>query len=207
MSIRPANLVLFAPLLLFFMACAPRATGAGPKGAAPAPPPTTAAVKAPAKASLPREANPDDPLCAPLLIDQDFGFGTHVVMRRLPDAADLEDLRFISGLRQVLLALPEWPRTYADLKPLQQAIMPDGVELVVLLPGWPPSHEALGAWNLVSANLRLIMVVDGPPTDRAMIDELNHTRALERVIAQMDQPSRAGFDRLQRPLSFRVLKP
>jgi hypothetical protein len=28
-------------------------------------------------------------------------------------------------------------------------------------------------------------------------------RNLERVIAEMDQPSRAGFERLQRPLSFR----
>ena len=28
-------------------------------------------------------------------------------------------------------------------------------------------------------------------------------RYLERVIAQMDEPSRIGFDRLQRPLSFR----
>ena len=77
----------------------------------------------------------------------------------------------------------------------------------MLLPGWPPSHEALGAWNLVGANLRLIMVVDGPPTDRAMIAELNQLRSLERVIAQMEQPSRSGFERLQRPLSFRVLKP
>jgi hypothetical protein len=28
-------------------------------------------------------------------------------------------------------------------------------------------------------------------------------RNLERVIAEMDEPSRAGFERLQRPLSFR----
>ena len=204
LKLRPATFAPLAPLLLFFMACAPGATGTGPRGAAQSPP---AAPAAPAPAPLPREANPDDALCAPLLIDQDFGFGTHVVMRRLPNAADLEDMRFISGLRQVLLALPEWPRTYAELKPLQQAIMPEGAEIVVLLPGWPPSHEALGAWNLVGANLRLIMVVDGPPTDRAMIAELNQLRSLERVIAQMEQPSRSGFERLQRPLSFRVLKP
>jgi hypothetical protein len=200
LKLRPAT---FAPFLLFCIACAPGATHSSPRGAAQSPP---AAPAAQAPAPLPREANPDDALCAPLLIDQDFGFGTHVVMRRLPNAADLEDMRFISGLRQVLIALPAWPSTYAELKPLQQAIMPEGTEIVVLLPGWPPSHEALGAWNLVGANLRLIMVVDGPPTDRAMIAELNQLRSLERVIAQMEQPSRSGFERLQRPLSFRVLK-
>ena len=92
------------------------------------------------------------------------------------------------------------------MKPLQQAILPDGVELVVLLPGWPPTREALGAWNLIGGNLRLILIVDGPPPDRALITELNHMRALERVIAQMEHPARTGFERLQRPLSFRMLK-
>lgn len=201
MTIRPVTLTLLAPLLLL-MACAP---GAPPHSAEapPAAPASAAAEPAP----LPREANPDDPLCAPLLIDQDFGFGTHVVMRRLPSAADLEDLRFITGLRQLLLALPQWPDNYAELKPLQQVIMPEGAEIVVLLPGWPPTREALGAWNLVGGNLRLIMVVNGPPADRALIAELNHVRPLERVIAQMEHPSRSGFERLQRPLSFRVLRP
>ena len=201
MTIRPVTLTLLAPLLLL-MACAP---GAPPHSAEapPAAPASAAAEPAP----LPREANPDDPLCAPLLIDQDFGFGTHVVMRRLPSAADLEDLRFITGLRQLLLALPQWPHNYAELKPLQQVIMPEGAEIVVLLPGWPPTREALGAWNLVGGNLRLIMVVNGPPADRALIAELNHVRPLERVIAQMEHPSRSGFERLQRPLSFRVLRP
>ena len=98
-------------------------------------------------------------------------------------------------------------RDYAELRPLQQTILPEGSEIVVLLPGWPPTQEALGAWNLVGGSLRLILVVDGPPADRGMITELNHVRALERVIAQMEQPSRSGFERLQRPLSFRVLKP
>jgi hypothetical protein len=153
-----------------------------------------------------READPDDPLCAPLLLDSDFGFGTHVVMRRLPNAADLNDLGFVTGLRQLLVVLPEWPSGYAALRPLQQAVLPDGAEVVVLLPGWPPTREALGAWNLVGGPLRVILVVDGPPADRALILELNRMRALERVIAQMEHPSRSGFERLQRPLSFRVLK-
>jgi hypothetical protein len=203
---RPVFPAPLAALLLFVLACAPAATGSGPHGSgdtrvAAAPPPS------PAQAPPPREADPDDALCAPLLIEQDYGFGTHVVMRRLPTAADLEDLRFLSGLRQVVLALPEWPRTFEDLQPLQQVILPEGSEIVVLLPGWPPSREALGAWNLVSGNLRLIMIVNGPPADRALIAELNHLRPLERVIAQMPQPSRSGFERLQRPLSFRVLLP
>ncbi len=127
-------------------------------------------------------------------------------MRRLPTAADLEDLNFMSGLHQLVLALPEWPASYSMLKPLQQAILPEGAEIVVLLPGWPPTHEALDAWNLVGGALRLIVIVDGPPTDRALITEMNHVRPLERVIAQMDRPSRSGFERLQRPLSFRVVR-
>ena len=156
--------------------------------------------------TVPREADPDDPLCAPLLIEPDFGFGTHVVMRRLPTASDMEDLRFVTGIRQLLVALPEWPASYAALRPLQQAILPEGTEMVVLLPGWPPTREALDAWNLVGGNLRLILIVSGPPADRALISELNHTRPLERVIAQMEHPERTGFERLQRPLSFRVLR-
>jgi hypothetical protein len=189
----------FAPLpliALLALACAP----ASPPVAAQVPPAGTAAPAAP------RETNPDDPLCAPLLLDSDPGFGTHVVFRHLPNAKDMEDLRFLNGLRQILVALPEWPATYAELQPMQQAILPDGAMLVVLLPGWPPTREALGAWNLVGGALRVILVVDGPPADRALLTEINRMRALERVIVQMDYPSRSGFERLQRPLSFRVLR-
>jgi len=187
--------------ILFLLACAPAGRGADPQ--APTPPPR-AAERAPTP-PLPREVNPDDALCAPLILDQDLGFGTHVVMRRMPTASDLEDLRFITGLHQVVLALPEWPAGYAELKPLSQVILPDGAEIVVLLPGWPPTHEALEAWNLVAGPLRMIVLVDGPPADRALLVEMNHVRPLERIIAQMDRPSRSGFERLQRPLSFRVL--
>ena len=173
--------------------------------AAPARPDSAAAT--PPAAPPPREADPDDPLCAPLLIDQDYGFGTNVVMRRLPTVADLEDLNFVTGLRQLLIALPAWPASYEPLRPLQQTVLPDGASIVVLLPGWPPSRAALGAWNLVGGNLRVILVVPGPPADRSLITELNRMRSLERVIVQMEHPSRSGFERLQRPLSFRVLKP
>jgi hypothetical protein len=172
---------------------------------APAAPPVAAEV--PPSGSTPAAASgSSDPLCAPLLLEADPGFGTHVVFRRLPNAADLEDLRFLNGLRQIIVALPEWPASYAAIQPLQQAILPTGSELVVLLPGWPPTREALGAWNMVGGALRVIVVVDGPPADRALITELNRVRPLERVIAQMEHPSRSGFERLQRPLSFRVLR-
>jgi len=76
----------------------------------------------------------------------------------------------------------------------------------VLLPGWPPSRAALDAWNLLGGGVRLIMIVDGPPADRSLIMELNRVRNLERVIAQMERPDRSGFERLQRPLSFRVVR-
>jgi hypothetical protein len=213
MSRRPSTLA--AALSLLLAACAPAGRGHGvavaDPPAAPGSPARGQAADSGAPArdgrTAPREPTPDDALCAPLLIEADYGFGTHVVMRRLPNAADLEDLRFVNGLRQLLVALPEWPATYADLKPLQQAILPEGAGLVVLLPGWPPTREALGAWNLVGGNIRLILVVDGPPTDRALILEMNRVRALERVIAQMEHPARTGFERLQRPLSFRVIRP
>jgi len=206
---------LIPALSLLLLACAPAAPGrlgggdvaaAPPQGGsqdstvAAAPPPA-----APKPAPTPRETGPDDPLCAPLILDADPGFGTHVVMRRLPTQGDLEELSFISGLRQVLVALPEWPATYAALRPIQQVILPEGTELVVLVPGWPPTREALGAWDLLDANVRLIVVVSGPPADRALITEMNRIRTLDRIIAQMEHPSRTGFERLQRPLSFRVL--
>lgn len=173
---------------------------------APAAPPVSAQVP-PAGGTTATTRGADDALCAPLLLDADPGFGTHVVFRRLPNAADLEDLRFTTGVRQIVVALPEWPASYAEIQPLQQAILPAGSELVVLLPGWPPTREALGAWNLVSGGaLRIIVVVDGPPADRALITEFNRVRSLDRVIAQMDNPDRRGFERLQRPLSFRVVR-
>src|SRR5262245_60871421 len=93
---------------LLLLACAPGGRGAGlavaqtppaspasPAAGAPAQSPdrepSAAPSPAPARdrAAPPREANPDDALCAPLLIEPDLVFGTHVVMRRLPTAADL----------------------------------------------------------------------------------------------------------------------
>jgi len=193
-----------AAFTLFALACAPGGHEPGPAAAAPPP-----GSSAPAAARSVPIAHPPDlqaALCAPILIEPDLGFGTNVVMRRLPDTGDMDDLRGVNGLRQIVIALPEWPADYSALAPLQQAILPDGAELVVLLPGWPPSRAALDAWNLIGGSLRLILVVSGPPADRALISELNRVRSLERVIAQMEHPDRSGFERLQRPLSFRVVR-
>src|SRR5262245_21675412 len=194
------------PMLVF--ACAPGGHGPGP---AAADPPAAAHAAAAAPATPTRPAAParqtvEEALCAPLLIEPDIGFGTHVVMRRLPDLADIDDIDNVNGLRQIVLALPEWPADYGALAPLQQAALPPDVEMVVLLPGWPPTRAALDAWNLLGGGVRLILVVGGPPADRSLIAELNRVRNLERVIAQMEHPDRAGFERLQRPLSFRVVR-
>jgi hypothetical protein len=35
------------------------------------------------------------------------------------------------------------------------------------------------------------------------LDAFNIMRSLERVVAEMNEPSRSGFEQLQRPLSFR----
>ena len=192
-----------AALTLFAFACAPAGEGPGPAAAGP-PPAATTPPPAPARSAQKEEL--DAALCAPLLIEQDLGFGTHVVMRRLPDASDISDLATINGLRQIVVALSDWPADFAALSPLQNVVMPADVQLVVLLPGWPPSRAALDAWNLLGGGVRLIMIVDGPPADRSLIMELNRVRNLERVIAQMERPDRSGFERLQRPLSFRVVR-
>jgi hypothetical protein len=193
-----------AAFTLFALACAPGGHEPGP--AAAAPPPGSSAPSAARSVQISHPPDLQAALCAPILIEPDLGFGTNVVMRRLPDTGDMDDLRGVNGLRQIVIALPEWPADYSALAPLQQAILPDGAELVVLLPGWPPSRAALDAWNLIGGSLRLILVVSGPPADRALISELNRVRSLERVIAQMEHPDRSGFERLQRPLSFRVVR-
>ncbi len=102
-----------------------------------------------------------------------------------------------------MVSLPDWP---ADFEPLQAlGTLPEECDLIVVLPGYPPSRAAAEAWNYVNARLRLVVVVAGEPPSSTVINDLNTMRYLERVIAQMDEPSRTGFDRLQRPLSFRKI--
>ena len=142
----------------------------------------------------------------PLILDRtDVRLGTTVQFDRIPTAADLNDLLHLPALAHVVVSLPGWP---ADFEPLQTlGTLPEECDLIVVLPGYPPSRAAAEAWNYLGAGVRLIVVVTGPPPTSAVIGDLNTMRSLERVIAQMDEPSRSGFDRLQRPLSFRTIVP
>ena len=141
---------------------------------------------------------------APLILDRtDLRLGTTVQYQRIPDRNELHDLEQLLGLAHVVLALEEWPRSYAQIQPLEG--LPPEADLIVIVRGYPPTHEAADAWNLLNLRVRLVMLVDGPPASSGAISELNGMRALERVVAEMETPSRSGFERLQRPLSFRKL--
>jgi len=138
----------------------------------------------------------------PLLIDRsDVRIGTTVQFRHVPSPSELHDLTLLPGVSRVVLSFDSWPREYAPIKALDEA--PEGVEVVAVLSGWPPGRPAVDAWNYLRVPLRIIVVVPGPPPSVDDIQALNEMRGLERVIAQMDEPSRRGFERLQRPLSFR----
>jgi hypothetical protein len=138
----------------------------------------------------------------PLIIDRtDLSIGTSVQFSRMPTASEVHDATELLGLAHIVLSLPFWP---VELEPLQALdLVPEETQVIVVLPGYPPNRAAADAWNHVNAHLRIIVVVPGPPPSRAVVDDLNTMRGLERVIAQMDEPSRSGFEQLQRPLSFR----
>jgi len=194
------------------------AAGPAPAGDAPPPRPSKGvAMPAPAEAfdtlryTLPHKAPAPAPAarrgCAPLLLDTgDLGFGSSVVFDHMPSVREIGDLSELTSVRHVVVSLPEWPGGYEQLQVLAQAILPEDCDLVVILPGYPPSHAAAEAWNYLRQPLRIVLVVDGPPADRGAIEELNRLRGLDRVIADMQYPARTGFERLQRPLSFRVLR-
>jgi hypothetical protein len=142
---------------------------------------------------------------APLVLDPaDFRIGTTVQYARIPSASELYDLQHITGLAHVLLTLGEWPSSFTELESLRQ--LPPEADLIVVLSGYPPSRTAADAWNLVEVRQRLILLVDRPPLSASMVADLNSMRGLERVIVETEQPSRLGFERLQRPLSFRILR-
>jgi len=143
----------------------------------------------------------------PLLLDPaDFGFGASVYFDRIPTSKDLGDLSYLLSVNHIVISLDAWPEGYEAVLPLDQAVLPEGADLLVILPGYPPSHAAAEAWNYLRVPLRIVLLVNGPPANRAMLDELNRMRGLERLVADMEYPSRNGFERLQRPLSFRVVK-
>jgi len=144
----------------------------------------------------------DSPAPLPLIIDRgDLALGTTVMFDRLPTANEMYDVQLVAGLAHVVIVLPAWPSEYAPLEGLRLA--PSGIDVTVLLPGYPPSRGAAEVWNLLGAPVRIIVLAQGPPPNPAVIGDLNTMRNLERVIAEMDEPSRTGFERLQRPLSFR----
>lgn len=165
-----------------------------------------AAPAAPAPDSLPPRPVAA-PLLSPLILDQDYGLGTTVVFDRIPSAQQLSDLAYVSNLRHVIVSLAAWPANYDALQPFGQVALPDGADYIVVLRDYPPTREQADMWNYLRVRLRLILVVGGPPTDRGQILQLNAIRSLERVIAEMDSPTRSGFERLQRPLSFRIVMP
>lgn len=141
----------------------------------------------------------------PLVLDRgDLALGTTVQFARMPTLAEIADLAMVTGLRRVVIALPAWPAGFAALEVLER--LPVESEALVVLPGYPPTRAAAEAWNLVDARLRMVVVVREPPPASGVIADLNTLRALERVIVESDAPARTGFERLQRPLSFRVLK-
>lgn len=142
----------------------------------------------------------------PLILDRtDLRIGTTVQFRRIPDVSALNDLRQVRALAHVVLVLDEWPSDITGATSLSQ--VPRESDVIVVLPGYPPSRAAAELWNYVDARVRIVLLVDGPPTSNSVTDDLNAMRHLERVIAQMDDPGRSGFERLQRPLSFRKLMP
>jgi len=141
------------------------------------------------------------PTLLPLLLDRsDLRMGLTVQFSRIPAPEEISELRLTAGLVHVVLALDAWPAGYDALTALD--LLPQESDVIVLLPGYPPSREAAGAWNLVRARLRLVLLVPDAPPSLSVVQDLNAMRGLERVIAEVDPPSRAGFERLQRPLSF-----
>jgi hypothetical protein len=144
----------------------------------------------------------------PLLLDPaDMGFGVSMYYRRIPNSADIAALAYYDNVQHLVLSLPAWPEDFAAIEPLARVLLPQGTDVIVLLPGYPPTRSQASLWNMLRLPLRIVLSVDGPPVDRGMILELNAMRGLERVIATMEHPSRSGFERLQRPLGFRVLLP
>jgi hypothetical protein len=186
-----ATALLAAGMVVGCMANGPATTAQPPQPAAAPPAP---AVSPPGGAAA-------YPALLPLILDRsDLRIGLTVQFPRLPAAEEISELRQTTGLAHVVLALSTWPASYEELSALD--LLPQESDVIVLLRGYPPSREAAEAWNLVRTRLRLVLLVPDAPPSPTVVQDLNTMRGLERVIAQVDPPSRAGFERLQRPLSF-----
>jgi hypothetical protein len=141
------------------------------------------------------------PTLLPLILDRsDLRIGVTLQYTRIPEADEIGDLAQTPGLAHLVLALDDWPESYEALTALD--LLPPESDAIVLLRGYPPSRAAAEAWNLVRARLRIVLLVPESPPSNTVVQDLNAMRGLERVIAEVDPPSRAGFERLQRPLSF-----
>jgi hypothetical protein len=172
--------------------------------AASAPPPAAEPPASPLGSPFSDQRMGFASIAYPLLLDRtDFRLGTTVQFKRMPTVVELHDLANVLGLQHVLITLPSWPLAYAPLDVLNQ--LPPDSDVIVVLPGYPPGRASAEAWNLVQVRLRIVVVVPGEPPNINVVADLNEMRGLERVVAQMDEPSRTGFERLQRPLSFRKL--
>ena len=124
-----------------------------------------------------------------------------MVLKVLPDAGQMHDLSSERGLAHVVVTLTEWPDDVTRLTALET--VPPESDVIVILHDYPRSRADVDIWKLVNARLRVVVLVSGPPLNPLTLDWLNEMPSLERVIAEMDLSSRAGFERLQRPLSFR----
>ena len=163
---------------------------------ASAPPPGADVASSPSEGTPPRPAS-----YGTLVLDRaDVALGTTVEFHHMPGSSELHDAAEEFALRHVVVTLQAWPQGNLELPRFDG--LPLGSDAIVVLPGYPPDRAALAAWNYAAGPVRLILVVDGPPDNPGIFDDLNLSRHLERVVARMDQPSRAGFERLQRPLSF-----
>ncbi len=140
----------------------------------------------------------------PLLLDRtDMRIGTTVHFSHVPNVSEVNDLTQVRGLSHVVLSLDGWPADINAVSSLAQ--VPEESDVVVILPGYPPSRAAGEVWNYLRSSVRLVMLVQTQPPNQNVVDDMNNMRHLERVIAEMDQPARTGFERLQRPLSFRKI--
>ena len=186
-----ATALLAAGMVVGCMANGPATTAQPPQPATPPPASSDRSPGAPAA----------HPALLPLILDRsDLRIGVTVQFTRIPEADEIGDLLQTAGLAHVVLALDDWPESYEALTALD--LLPPESDVIVLLRGYPPSRAAAEAWNLVRTRLRLVLLVPDAPPSLTVVEDLNTMRALERVIAEVDPPSRAGFERLQRPLSF-----
>ena len=107
-----------AVVLVFACGVVGGCMAAGPPAPAQAPPPVAARA---------------DRVGVPLVLDRaDFRLGATVQFTRIPTANELYELHSTAGLAHVLLTLPGWPTSYAELAPLQQT--PPEADLIVVLP-------------------------------------------------------------------------